>query len=106
MSFGYILLQVFRKEVVYVIDMSGSMQDLLMSAKDALLESLSMLNPQDSFNIVAFNDEDHLFSPSMETATKVAISNASQWISNTFVGNGGTNVLLPLEQVHGSKSCN
>ncbi|KAK4780980.1 hypothetical protein SAY87_017086 [Trapa incisa] len=90
--------RVFRKEVVYVIDVSGSMQDLLISVKDALLESLSMLSPQDAFNIIAFNDEAHLFSSSMEMPTKVAISNASQWISNTFMGKGGTNILLPLEQ--------
>lgn len=82
-----------------MIDISASMEDLLMSVKDALLESLSMLNPQDSFNIIAFNHEAHLFSSSMETATREAISNASQWISNTFVGNGGTDILLPLEQV-------
>ncbi|PKI41654.1 hypothetical protein CRG98_037961 [Punica granatum] len=92
--------KVFRKEVVYVMDISGSMQDdLLVNTKDALMESLWMLNPEDSFNIIAFNHEARLFSLSMEKATKKVLCNAHEWISNTFVGDGGTDILPPLEQV-------
>ncbi|XP_031399870.1 uncharacterized protein LOC116210185 isoform X1 [Punica granatum] len=91
--------KVFRKEVVYVMDISGSMQDdLLVNTKDALMESLWMLNPEDSFNIIAFNHEARLFSLSMEKATKKVLCNAHEWISNTFVGDGGTDILPPLEQ--------
>ncbi|XP_010273856.1 PREDICTED: inter-alpha-trypsin inhibitor heavy chain H3-like isoform X4 [Nelumbo nucifera] len=91
--------KVFRKAVVFVVDISGSMQGRpLESVKNGLCASLSELNPEDSFNIIAFNGETYLFSPSMEMATKEAIQNASQWISVKFVAGGGTSILLPLNQ--------
>lgn len=67
--------------------------------KNALLASLSNLNPEDTFNIIAFNEEVNLFSPSMELAKTEAISKATQWISTNLVANGGTNIQLTLEQV-------
>nr|XP_048335853.1 uncharacterized protein LOC107435459 isoform X2 [Ziziphus jujuba var. spinosa] len=91
--------KVFRKEVVFVIDTSGSMRGApIEDAKNALLASLSNLNPEDTFNIIAFNEEVNLFSPSMELAKKEPISNATQWISTNLIANGGTNIKLPLEQ--------
>lgn len=68
-------------------------------AKNALLASLSNLNPEDTFNIIAFNGEIDLFSPSMELATKEAISKATEWVDANLVANGGTNISLPMEQV-------
>lgn len=73
--------------------------DLIINAKHALLECLGKLNYGDSFNIIAFNDEVHLFSSIMKTATREEISNASKWINETFMPNGGTNILLPIELV-------
>ncbi|KAF3452012.1 hypothetical protein FNV43_RR08108 [Rhamnella rubrinervis] len=91
--------KVFRKEVVFVIDKSGSMRGRpLEDAKNALLASLSNLNPEDAFNIIAFDGEVHLFSPSMELATKEAMSKATEWVGANLVANGGTNILLPMEQ--------
>ncbi|KAL3737399.1 hypothetical protein ACJRO7_026203 [Eucalyptus globulus] len=90
--------KVYSKEVVYVIDISASMENLLMNVKNAILESLSRLTQQDSFNIIAFNNEVHSFSSLMEPATPEAISNATQWISANFAANGGTDILIPLEQ--------
>ncbi|KAK3428358.1 hypothetical protein EUGRSUZ_F04397 [Eucalyptus grandis] len=90
--------KVYSKEVVYVIDISASMENLLMNVKNAILESLSRLTQQDSFNIIAFNNEVHSFSSLMEPATPEAISNATQWISANFAANGGTDILFPLEQ--------
>uniref|UniRef100_A0A2N9IBF9 VWFA domain-containing protein n=1 Tax=Fagus sylvatica TaxID=28930 RepID=A0A2N9IBF9_FAGSY len=50
--------KVFRKEVVFLIDKSGSMKgDPLEYAKNALVASLSKLKPEDTFNIIAFNEE-------------------------------------------------
>lgn len=89
---------------MFVIDISGSMKgDLLESAKNALLLSLSKLNPQDSFNIIAFNGETYLFSSLMEPATQGAILKATQWLSDKLIADGGTNILLPLKQVY--KTC-
>lgn len=73
---------------------------LLEQTKNALSASLSKLNPQDSFNIIAFNGETHLFSSSMKLASQGTITNATQWLSSLVAG-GGTNILLPIKQVCG-----
>ncbi|KAI4325366.1 hypothetical protein MLD38_030772 [Melastoma candidum] len=89
---------VFRREVVFVIDISGSMQgDLIVNTKSALLECLAKLDSGDSFNVIGFNDELRLFSSSMKPATKEETSNASKWVNENFVPSGGTNILLPVE---------
>ncbi|XP_030490826.2 uncharacterized protein LOC115707115 isoform X2 [Cannabis sativa] len=91
--------KVFRKEVVFVIDTSGSMRgDPIENVKNALLESLSNLNPQDSFNIIAFSGEVRLFSQIMELATDESILKATEWAHTNLVASGVTNILLPMEQ--------
>ncbi|XP_022152537.1 von Willebrand factor A domain-containing protein DDB_G0292028 isoform X2 [Momordica charantia] len=91
--------KVFRKEVVFIIDISGSMKGgPLESTKHAVLASLSELGPEDTFNIIGFNGDTKLFSLSMEQATNEAITRATEWIDANLVANGGTNILLPVEQ--------
>lgn len=91
--------KVFRREVIFVIDISGSMRGgPLEIAKNALLEALSNLNPGDSFNIIAFNESTHLFSSSMELVTEEATITATHWVDSKFIAEGGTNILLPLNQ--------
>ncbi|KEH18485.1 inter-alpha-trypsin inhibitor heavy chain-like protein [Medicago truncatula] len=91
--------KVFKKDVVFVVDISASMKGSpLENVKNALVGSLSQLNPQDRFNIIAFNGEAYLFSQSMEPATVEAILKAAKWVDTTFIANGGTNIMLPLTQ--------
>ncbi|KAK7349311.1 hypothetical protein VNO77_06581 [Canavalia gladiata] len=91
--------KVFKKDVVFIVDISASMKGSpLENTKNALLTSLSQLNAQDTFNIIAFNGEVYIFSSSMETATKEAILNAAKWVDTNFIANGGTNIMLPLTQ--------
>lgn len=91
--------KVFRKDVVFIVDISASMKGSpLENTKNALLTSLSQLNAQDTFNIIAFNGAVSLFSSSMETATEEAILNAIKWVDTNFVANGDTNIMLPLTQ--------
>lgn len=71
----------------------------LENTKAALIASLFKLNPLDSFNIIAFNNDTLLFSSSLELATEEAIEKATRWISTYFIADGGTNMLLPLNQV-------
>lgn len=99
-------MKVFRKEVIFVVDISGSMREgPLENTKVALLAVLSKLSPLDYFNIIAFNESTLLFSSSLELATKEAIENATQWISRNFISEGGTNILIPLNQVLDSIQC-
>ncbi|MCL7049426.1 hypothetical protein MKW94_029225 [Papaver nudicaule] len=91
--------KVFRKEVVFLIDISGSMQGKpLESVKEALFASLMNLNQDDSFNLIAFSGETLLFSSSLQLATTETIEQATQWMQANFVTGGGTNILQPLSQ--------
>ncbi|KAK8675783.1 hypothetical protein V6N13_033846 [Hibiscus sabdariffa] len=91
--------KVFNKEVVFVVDISESMQGRpIENIKNSLLASLSKLNPQDSFNIIAFNSEVHLFSSTMVHATHGSILNATHWLSSNLTADGGTNIMLALKQ--------
>ncbi|XP_021691763.2 uncharacterized protein LOC110673065 isoform X2 [Hevea brasiliensis] len=91
--------KVFRKEIVFVVDISGSMEGKpLEGTKDALFGALTKLDSKDSFNIIAFNGETYLFSPSMELATAETVERAVKWINLNFIAGGSTNILLPLNQ--------
>ena len=92
--------QAFRKEVIFIIDISGSMKGgPFESAKNGLLSSLQKLNPEDSFNIIAFKMDTYLFSSVMEQATEEAIIEATRWLNDKLTADGGTNILGPLKQV-------
>ncbi|KAG6425805.1 hypothetical protein SASPL_110009 [Salvia splendens] len=91
--------KVFRKEVVFLVDISASMQGRpLDCVKTALLTALFKLNPVDTFNIIVFNESSLLFSSSMVQATKEMIGKASEWIEMKFIAEGGTNIAAPLNQ--------
>lgn len=90
----------FRKDVVFVIDISGSMRGKSLDAtKNALSAALHKLTPEDSFSIIAFNAEFYQFSKSMEVATAEAVEKAIQWIDMNFIPGDGTNILHPLNKV-------
>ncbi|GER53596.1 inter-alpha-trypsin inhibitor heavy chain, partial [Striga asiatica] len=92
-------LQAFRKEVVFLVDISASMQGSpIEHVKSALLAALSKLDPADTFNIIAFNGNSLLFSPSLVQATTKMIEKASEWTKMSFVAEGGTNISTPLNQ--------
>ncbi|GAV64775.1 VWA_3 domain-containing protein [Cephalotus follicularis] len=91
--------KVFKKDVVFVVDISGSMQGKpLEDTRNALSASLNKLNPEDSFSIIAFNGETYLFSASMELVTKDAVERAIQWININFIAGGSTDILPPLNK--------
>ncbi|CAL4914839.1 unnamed protein product [Urochloa decumbens] len=91
--------KVFRKAVVYIVDTSGSMQGKpLESVKNALSTALSDLIQGDFFNIIAFNDELHIFSSCMEQVNDKTIENAIEWMNLNFVAQGGTDIMRPLSE--------
>ncbi|KAL2933117.1 hypothetical protein RDABS01_016236 [Bienertia sinuspersici] len=91
--------KVFRKRVVFLVDISGSMKgDPIESVKKVVLAFLSNLNQDDFFNIIAFSGEIHVFSSSMELATHEALQRVSEWISVKLIPEGNTNILLPIKQ--------
>ncbi|WOH08994.1 hypothetical protein DCAR_0728445 [Daucus carota subsp. sativus] len=91
--------KVFRKEVLFLVDISESMRGKpLEDTKNALVAALLKLDKGDSFNVIAFNDEIHLFSSSLELATEKNLEKVTAWLSENLVAQGGTNMLLPMNQ--------
>lgn len=85
------------REMVFVIDNSGSMGGASMdAAKAGLLHGLDTLRPQDSFNIVRFDDTmTQLFVQSMK-ATPEQLAIARRFASGLQAG-GGTEMLPALK---------
>ncbi|XP_019463871.1 PREDICTED: uncharacterized protein LOC109362496 isoform X2 [Lupinus angustifolius] len=99
LSPGDIQSKVFKKDIIFIIDISGSMRGKLIDyTKNALSEALSKLNPQDSFSIIAFNGESYIFSKSMELASKDSVERANEWINTNFVAAGATNISSALNK--------
>ncbi|KAA3477105.1 Inter-alpha-trypsin inhibitor heavy chain-related isoform 1 [Gossypium australe] len=91
--------KVFRKEVIFVVDISSSMRGRsLESTKNAINTALSKLSPEDSFNIIAFTDETFLYCTSMVLASEESIEKASEWMSKEHSEGNGTNMLIPLQK--------
>nr|KYP62199.1 Inter-alpha-trypsin inhibitor heavy chain H1 [Cajanus cajan] len=89
--------KIFRKDIVFVIDISGSMRGKVIDeTKNALSAALSKLHPDDSFSIIAFNGDIYQFSKSMESASKDAVERAIEWINMNFIAGGDTNISQPL----------
>lgn len=85
------------KEVVYIIDTSGSMQgQSIKQARDSLELAIARLRPQDRFNIVEFNSTHRtLFSDSVAASAK-NIRTARAFVRGLNAG-GGTNMAPALE---------
>ncbi|KAL4282715.1 hypothetical protein GQ457_16G002330 [Hibiscus cannabinus] len=90
--------KVFRKEVIFVVDISGSMQGKsIRSTKNAINTALSKLRPEDSFNIIAFCDKSFLFCTSMVSVSEQEVERASEWIGKDHREGAGTNISVPLQ---------
>ncbi|CAO2823146.1 unnamed protein product [Amaranthus hypochondriacus] len=90
--------QVFPKSIVYVVDTSASMQGKPLEAtRKSLCIALSELDPEDLFNIIAFNGEIFSLSSTMKRATQELIEKATRWTDDTLVVGGGTKISLALD---------
>ncbi len=88
--------QVIARDIIFIIDTSGSMQGGSMEqAKASLQLALLQLNNKDSFNIIAFDNETELLFPVTHMASADNISTAQKFIDN-LSANGGTEMYRPL----------
>jgi Ca-activated chloride channel family protein len=86
------------REVVFVIDTSGSMAgNSLTQAKTALTLALSRLTPKDSFNLIQFNSVTHMLFSTSQPASTSRIQKARRYI-NSLQANGGTEMRPALMQ--------
>ena len=78
------------REVIFVIDTSGSMAGTsLIQAKAALKLALTRLTPQDSFNLIQFNSITQAFYPASQQASPLAIQQALRYVDD-LKADGGT----------------
>ncbi|WP_226702135.1 marine proteobacterial sortase target protein [Microbulbifer elongatus] len=86
------------REVVYVVDTSGSMGgNSIRQAKESLLLALSRLTQMDRFNIIEFNSNHRSFFPRPTAATSDNIQRARSWVES-LQATGGTEMAPALKE--------
>jgi Ca-activated chloride channel family protein len=84
------------RETIFVIDTSGSMGGAsIEQAKAALTDALGRLEPEDSFNILAFNSTTRALFPGSWPADPASVERARAWVRSLSAG-GGTEMLPAL----------
>ncbi len=85
-----------RQEVVFVVDVSGSMEGAsIEQARAALMLCTRQLREGDRFNVLAFNDSLSPFQPGLVPFTQATLAQVDAWIGR-LQANGGTEMLFPL----------
>lgn len=86
------------KEVVFVLDNSGSMAgDKIKQAKDSLSFCLKSLRKNDKFNVLIFNNSVTAYKDAMVPAGGENIAAALKYV-NSFNTSGGTNIKMALSE--------
>ncbi len=92
------------KDVVFVLDTSGSMGgEPLRQAKAALQEGLKLLREQDSFNIIEFNSSHSQLFPQSQPVTATSRARAAQFVDQ-LAADGGTQMAEALTAALRSQS--
>ena len=88
--------RVVAKDVVIVLDQSGSMEGEKFAQAQAALEYvLNHLNPEDRFNVIAFSTGTRGFARDLQPAS--AAGQAATWVRG-LIAEGGTNIDLALQE--------
>ena len=84
------------KEIVFVIDTSGSMHGFpLDKAKEAMMAAIEGMHPRDRFNLITFSGDTHLLFPSPVAATQENIADAKRFLAGRRSG-GGTEMMKAI----------
>jgi Ca-activated chloride channel family protein len=87
-----------RREYVFIVDVSGSMEGFpITTAKVLLDELIGSLRPTDRFNVLLFSGDSRLMSPASLPATRQNIDRALDTIDQ-LRGSGGTELYPALER--------
>jgi Ca-activated chloride channel homolog len=88
--------EVTPKELVFVIDTSGSMHGYpLDKAKEAMSAALAGLHPRDTFNLITFSGDTHLLFPKPVPATPENLAAAQRFLQFSRSG-GGTEMMKAI----------
>jgi Ca-activated chloride channel family protein len=84
------------KELVFVIDTSGSMHGFpLDKAKEAMNAAIEGLNPRDRFNLITFSGDTHVLFPAPVAATPENIADAQRFLAGRRAA-GGTEMMKAI----------
>jgi Ca-activated chloride channel family protein len=85
------------KEIVFVIDTSGSMGGFpIEKAKESMKLALDGLYPQDTFNLITFAGDTHILFDKPVQATKENLEKAQKFLA-TREGGGGTEMMKAIK---------
>lgn len=85
------------REFIFVLDRSGSMSgEPIRQARNALRACLRILDPQDTFRILLFDDQLEWYKNTPERVEQAEIDHADQFL-NSIEGRGGTEIVQALE---------
>jgi Ca-activated chloride channel family protein len=81
------------KDIVFVVDTSGSMaqEGKMEKARSALLYGVSILRPQDRFNVISFAGEEHLMETGLIAADEKGRRRGAEFVK-ALKPVGGTNI--------------
>ncbi len=80
---------ILGKEVIFIIDTSGSMGgESIHQAKASLIEAVNLLNTGDSFNIIEFNSDFSTLFDQTRDLTQKSQAQANKFIKNLEAGGG------------------
>lgn len=95
---GQVAERTLRRDVVGVLDISGSMSgEKLDQAKAALVQLVGALRPGDRFRLVAFSSAVRRDSPAWTEATPASVRAAQGWV-RALTAEGGTNIAGALTE--------
>lgn len=87
---------VMPKELVFVIDTSGSMSGFpIEKAKETMKLALDGLYPQDTFNLITFAGDEHILFPEPVPATRENLAKAQAFLASRS-GSGGTEMMKAI----------
>ena len=87
---------VMPKELVFVIDTSGSMSGFpIEKAKETMKLALDGLYPQDTFNLITFSGDEHILFPEPVPATRENLAKAQAFLASRS-GSGGTEMMKAI----------
>ncbi len=84
------------KEIVFVLDTSGSMMGFpIEKAKEAMKLAIDGLHPRDTFNLITFAGDTHVLFPRPVPATPDNVARAQQFLADRR-GGGGTEMMKAI----------
>ncbi|MDU0353702.1 marine proteobacterial sortase target protein [Paraglaciecola aquimarina] len=85
------------REVIFVLDTSGSMEgDSIVQAKQALILAINRLTPQDTFNLIEFNNQAQNLWSLSKAASSANKKQAIRFVSR-LEANGGTEMMKAFD---------